>query len=356
MVTLSTGEFDSEKHLLNCQNGVVDLRTGDIRAHRTTDRFTYCVQTDYKPAAKSKLWGDLLQDWFGDDQEIVSYAQRAMGYTITGENREECLFYAYGPGRAGKGTFVNTIAEMLGSPLAQGVQFSVFTGDMGDTLNFRLAPLRSARMATASESRKGDRLNEAIIKNSTGRDAVQAAYKHKDSFSFTPQFKLWMMSNEPPRGDADDDALWNRVRLFAFTKSHLGSEDVTIKDRLSQQSNREGILAWLVAGSVSYYAAGLGTPAQVLENIQSVRQEQDHVYQWITDRCLIKEYAETSTTDLFASYSDWCVEAGVDRAKLSKMGLTQKLSKKGFSYRRTYRAGEQVRLFSGLAILGSHIQ
>ncbi len=275
-----------------------------------------------------------------------------MGYTRNGrEQKKNVLFYAYGPGRAGKGTLVNTVAGLLGAPLAQGVQFNAFT-NTNDAQNFRLAPLRNARMVTASESRKGERLNEAIIKQATGRDGIQAAHKYGTPFTFFPQFKLWLMSNDLPRGDVDDEAFWGRVRLFTFTKSHLGSEDNGIKDALTQQAHREGLLAWLVFGAMRYYAKGLGTPITILQNAQNARQEQDQVHQWLTDRCELQEEAETDTAELYASYSDWCAENGIDKAKLSKMGLTQKLDKKGFPHRRTSRGGVQVRFVSGLVLTG----
>jgi len=334
MVTTPTGAFDAEKHLLNCQNGVVDLRTGELATHEPSNRFTYCVPTAYKPGERSELWEGLLLDWFNQEHEVMLYLQRCFGYTLTGESKEECLFFVSGPGRAGKGTLVNTVAGLLGAPLAQGVQFNAFT-NTNDAQNFRLAPLRNARMVTASESRKGERLNEAIVKQITGRDAIQAAHKYGAPFTFTPAFKLWLMSNESPRGDVDDDAFWYRVRLFTLTKSHMGSEDNGIKDTLTRQAHREGLLSWLVHGAVRYYAKGLGTPATVMQNAQNARQEQDQVHQWLTDRCEVQEGAETDAAELYASYSDWCAENGIDKAKLSKAGLLGKLDKKGFPNRRT---------------------
>ena len=204
------------------------------------------------------------------------------------------------------------------------VKFTAFTGG-GDSQNFRLAPLRNARMVTASESRKGERLREDLVKQVTGRDAIQAAHKYGQPFTFTPQFKLWFMSNDMPRGDVDDDAFWYRVRLFTLTKSHMGNEDNGMKDALTQRGNREGVLAWLVHGAMRYYDKGLGTLAQIVQNAANARSEQDHVLQWLTERCIAHESAETDTTTLYGSYSDWCADAGITVAKLSKMGLTQKL-------------------------------
>jgi hypothetical protein len=49
----------------------------------------------------------------------------------------------------------------------------------------------------------------------------------------------------------------------------------------------------------------------------------------------VQEGAETDAAELYASYSDWCAENGIDKAKLSKAGLLDKLNKKGHLNRRT---------------------
>jgi putative DNA primase/helicase len=329
---------------------VVDLRTGELTTHAPSDRFTYCVQTEYIPGEQSDLWEKLLLDWFNQDFDVMLYLQRAFGYTLTGENREECLFYLHGPGRSGKGTLVNSVAGLLGAPLAQAIQFDAFTGD-GDVQNFRLAPLRNARMVTASESRKGERLNEAIVKHVTGADQIQVAHKYGQPFTYTPIFKLWLMSNDMPRGDVDDDAFWYRVRLFTLTKSHMGEENNTLKAALAQREHRIGLLAWLVHGAMRWYDRGLGTPAKIRQNVQQAREEQDQVHQWLNECCISAESAEISAATLYGSYADWCHDAGITIGRLSKMGLTQKLAKKGYPVRRTTHAGAQVRLVKGLGLL-----
>lgn len=349
MATRTIGEFDTARHLLNCKNGVVNLRTGEIVSHSPSDRFTYCVDTDYVPGERCELWENLLLDWFNGDHDTILYLQRAFGYTITGDNREECLFYMHGPGRSGKGTMINTVAGLLGAPLAQAVQFDAFVGD-GDTQNFRLAPLRAARMVTASESKKGERLNEKIIKHVTGADPIQVAFKYGQPFSYVPAFKLWLMSNDLPRGDVDDDAFWGRVRLFTLTKSHLGEEDNTLKATLAQADHRRGVLAWLVYGSMRWYDRGLSTPAKIRQNAQTAREEQDMVLRWMRECCTVRDGAEATSTELYLSYSAWCADNGIDRAKLSKAGLVTKLKIKGFPNRGTRRGLSPVTLVSGLTV------
>ena len=280
-MTVSNSNFDNEPHLLNVANGVVDLRSGELAAHESGDRFTYCVPTEYHPGARSDLWDRLLGDWFSSDTEMVPYVARCLGYSVTGETKEETFFYVMGPGRAGKGTLVNTVGEVLGHQLAKGVKFDIFTDSRNDPQNFRLAPLHNARLVTASESKRGERFDEGLFKQLTGRDPIEAAFKHRTAFTFTPRFKLWLMSNYPQRGDVDDDSFWYRFRLIEFRKSHIGTEDNSIKDTLLSEAHRRGILAWLLTGAQDWYKRGLGTPAQVWQAAQAAREEQDHVLLWL---------------------------------------------------------------------------
>jgi putative DNA primase/helicase len=333
MVTVSSGEFDHEPHLLNCKNGVIDLRSGELAAHEPSNRFTYCVPTDYTPGERSDLWDRLLLDWFAADHDLVLYLQRAMGYSVTGETKEECLFYVRGPGRAGKGTLVNTVASTLGYELAKGIQFDAFTM-VGDSQNFRLAPLHNARFVSASESKKGERLDEALIKQLTGRDPITAAFKYQTPFTFTPTFKVWLMSNYPPKGDVDDDAFWYRVRLLELTKPHMGTEDNSIKDALLRPENRQGVLAWLVFGSMRWYETSLGTPQKVWDAGEAAREEQDNVLQWIKDCCSVGDQLWVSMDELYRSYESWCKDTGI-RMPLAKNTLCTRLKSKGYDNQRT---------------------
>lgn len=350
MATVGSGEFDQEPHLLNCQNGVINLVTGDLAAHERSNRFTYCLPVEYDPGAHSDLWQNLLLDWFQGNHELALYAQRAMGYTVTGATKEECLFYAYGPGRAGKGTFVNTVAELLGSQLARGLKFDVLTDGARDPQNFRLAPLRTVRMVAASESKKAERLDEGLVKQITGRDQVDAALKHRDSFSFIPQFKLWIMSNHPPRGDVEDAAFWGRIRLLSFTRSYQGSEDTSIKDALRTPENRRGLLTWLIVGAQKWYATGLQTPPQVFQTVQKVRDEQDTVGMWLLECTEGNPAIDTPLDDVYTSYTAWCGDNGT-RHPYTKHVLAQRLNARGYvTERRRLGGSDKKTIVMGLQI------
>ncbi len=352
LVVTSLGEFDKDPDVLNCANGVVDLRTGELVAHGSSNRFTYCVPTPYIPHAQPDMWLKFLSESVGDYDQIAEWLCMAYGYAITGQTTEECMFYAEGPTRSGKGTFALSQLELLGYPLATSVDFSTFTAKRdGNSQNFDLADLRAARLIVAAESGRYSSLNEAVVKNITGNDQIRCAHKHRDFFTYTPQFKIWLSSNYPIKGDVDDDAFWGRVRVIRFPNSHLGSEDKTLKRRLASPENLLGILAWAVEGAKRWYASpqGLVTPKAVAVATQKARDELDHVQQWL-EECAEPSIGNTVTNALlYTSYQNWCEENGHTPKKAAAFGRA--LASKGFEAGYKKVMGRSVRAYHNLALI-----
>lgn len=351
MVAVTLNEFDKDPNVLNCANGVIDLRTGNLIAHGPSNRFTYCVQTPYLPTADTDFWLSFLQNGVGHYGEIGDWLQMAAGYSITGLTREECMFYVEGPTRSGKGTFAQALLTLLGSPLARGVDFSTFTRARdGDSQNFDLAPLRPARFISASESGRYAALNEAVVKNITGNDPITAAFKHRDMFTYTPQFKIWLFSNHPVKGDVDDDAFWGRLRVIRFPNSHLGNEDKTLKWRMSSPEILPGILAWAVEGARRWYAAkqGMTTPFAVHSATQQHRIDLDHIQQWL-EECTVPGSEEAVTVpNLYKSYESWCEDNGHTPKKAVAFGRA--LVAKGFEQCQKRIGGKPHRAYRGLIL------
>jgi len=354
LVTASVSDFDGDPDLLNCRNGVVDLRTGVLTPHEPGQRFTYCLPTDYNPEADRRPWVDFL-DSCGLDQDKVDFLQTSLGYSSTGHTSEEILFYLQGRLRAGKGVFIETVKATLGDmPLATEVDFSTFTMDRGQGQKFDLAGLRSCRFVAASESTKYGRLNAQMVKRVTGGNEIQASFKHRDVFAYRPQFKIWLSSNYPANVDPDDDAAWYRLRVIEFPNSFAGNEDKSLKERLRQPAVLEGVLAWIVEGARFWYGAeqGLAAPPEVTNATAEARDNVDMVGQWLAE-CIQKtgdpnDFVQGST--VYHKYENWCDENGVTPKK--KKGLTQAMNRQGYQAGASKkRNGKTVRGCEGIRLV-----
>jgi putative DNA primase/helicase len=95
--------WDRDIWLFNTQAGTVDLRTGKISPHDPKDYITKIAPV--APHGEAPTWLKFLNRITGGNHELIDYLQRVVGYCITGSTQEHALFFLYGTGANGKGTF-----------------------------------------------------------------------------------------------------------------------------------------------------------------------------------------------------------------------------------------------------------
>jgi len=333
---VSIASFDRHPHLLNARNAVIDLRNGQVLAHETSYRFTTCVPVEYDPQADYSEWVNWLSETVRGGDKVLNWLQAWLGYAITGETSLEQLLYVYGPPRSGKGTLTETLLALMGG-LAKTADFASFT-KRDDYQNFDLAALRNARLVVAGEGMRANELNAAKIKLLTGGDEVSCAHKHRDIFTYRPQYKLVLVSNHKLNVDVDDDAAWARVRVVEFPNSHLGQEDIGLKHRMRQPDNLRAVLAWLVQGARTFYEClargqAIPTPEIVQAATREHREALDFVGQWMAER-LTRGAGQTTARECWQDYSNWCNENGVMHPKGIR-AFREALEKRGVTFERT---------------------
>jgi len=340
-IATSVAELDGDPLLLDCQNGTLDLRTGELRDHNPADLITRGTDVPYDAAATAPRWERFLAEVFDADADLIGFFQRLVGYTLTGETREHVLVVLHGSGDNGKSTAVEVVKELLGD-LAVTAAFDTFArahGDRGPRND--LARLHGARLVTASESGEGRRLDEATVKEVTGGDTIAARFLYGEHFEFRPAFKLLLVTNHRPRVDGDDDAIWRRLRLIPFDRSFEGHEDRHLAATL--RTELPGILAWAVEGCLAWQRDGLGTASAVTAATRSYRAAEDHLGAFLADRCHC--VGAVAATDLRAAYEDYCGETG--ERPLAGHALGARLAKRGIQAK---RGSKGVRTYVGLSL------
>ena len=108
-ITVTADQLDTDAWLLNLENGTLNLRRGELRPHRREDLITKLAQVSYDPQATCPVWDSFLKRVLAGDDQLIHWVQKAVGYSLTGDAREQCLFIAYGLGANGKSTLFNTV-------------------------------------------------------------------------------------------------------------------------------------------------------------------------------------------------------------------------------------------------------
>lgn len=333
-------QWDTDPWLINTPDSTVDLRTGDCVQHDPSSYFTKL--TGATPHGECPRWLRFLADVTGGDGDYQSFLQRVAGYAATGSTAEHALFFLYGTGGNGKGTFLNTLEYVLGD-YATTAPMETFTESRNDRHPTELAMLRGARLVIAQETEEGRAWAESRLKSLTGGDRIQARFMHQDFFEFTPLFKLLIAGNHKPRLRNVDTAMRRRLHLLPFTQRFTGEKrDRDLSNSLKAEAN--GIMRWIVQGAERYLTLGLAPPAVVREATDEYFAAEDLFDQWLAQCCeRDRSYTETPSR-LFKSWQAFA-EAANERAGRSNQ-FAEKLEAAGFRKERAH-AG---RFYSGLRL------
>jgi len=339
-----TENWDADAWLLNTPGGTVDLRSGDLRPHAREDLITKI--TAVAPGGDCPLWLAFLDRVFRSDQALIAFAQRMLGYSLTGSIRDHALFFLYGTGGNGKGVFLNTWHKIMGdySCIAS---METFVASKTDRHPTDLAMLRGARAVMAQETEEGQRWAESRIKALTGGDAISARFMRQDFFTFEPAFKLMIAGNHKPSLRNVDEAVRRRFNLVPFTVTIPKAErDPNLPQKL--EAEWPGILAWGIKGCLEWQRIGLAPPPAVLDATQGYLADEDAIGRFLDERCATGDMlAMEEVKELFASWRDWCNATGEYAGSTKR--FSQNLETRGFP--RTQHPSNRRACFAGIRLL-----
>lgn len=333
--------WDEDEWLLGVTNGVINLQTCQLRAGTPEDKITRQIPLHYDPTAQAPRWRQFLDEVFGSDQELVSFIQIAVGYSLTGVTREQCLILCHGTGSNGKSTLLRTL-RMIAGPYGHNMPFTALE-PVTRTLN-DLADLQGKRLVTASESNEAVRLNEARVKALTGDENITGRQLYERAVEFRPQAKLWLSTNHKPPVRDDSHGFWRRIRLVPFTQQFDPHAEPHLEDTL--QSEAAGILAWAIDGVRQWLEHGLPTPKAVAEATSTYRKEQDILQNWIDDDCVQAPNVSAGSNDLYQDYVRWSQREGYSEKERLSLTMFGRRMVERFE-RKTTRDGK---LYLGIAI------
>lgn len=317
--------WDEVPHLLGVANGVVDLRRGGLVKPDVKQRITKHCGMPFDATATAPTWDKVLTDIF-DEPEMRAYFQAAVGYSITGETREQCLFCLFGEGGNGKSTLTDALTATL-DPYSYTMPFSTLEFQDRSSVSNDVAALAGRRFVVASETQEDVRLNEGRIKSLTGDARITARRLYQEYFSFRPQAKYWLAFNHKPRTTDDSHGFWRRMRLISMLKQFdAGSCDPHLAVKL--QAEKQGILRWAVEGAKTWYEQGLQTPVTVTVDTANYRVENDPLREYFEDRIELGANTYMANGDLYEDYIDYCKKMG-DRFHLGRKKFSQRLLAKG---------------------------
>ena len=257
------------------------------------------------------------------DEDLIDYVWRAVGYSLTGDIREQCLFMCHGDGlerqeRVPRASYARSPAAT--PPTRPSRPSSSITAP---SIPNDVAALVGRRLVTAAETGEGKRLQ---------RGSPQGADRRRRHHGAVHARRVLHVRAGPEalargQSQATGDATTRMASGVACGSSRsCGASPTLDKDEeLADKLLAElpGILAWAVRGAVLWREEGLRTPETVIAATETYRVESDPLGDFIEAECVVGDAAVGSGRQpSTAAYQSWARREGLgDRETLSRDGL-----------------------------------
>jgi putative DNA primase/helicase len=307
-VAVSHQGLDANHWLFNVENGTVNLKTGQLQPHSREDLVTKIAPVVFDASAKCPRWRKFVRRAMGKDKKLVRYLQRFVGYALTGETRAHALVFFHGEGNNGKSTFLNTLYKLFGDYAMRASRGLLFKS-RNEKHPTHLASLHGKRFVTCAEIEEDQEFDEALTKDLTGGDPINARRMREDEWEFNPTHKLFLAGNHKPRIKGTDKGIWRRMNLVPWS---VTISDAKVDQKLPRRLEAEfsGILNWCIEGCLAWQQRGLDPPQSVLVATAEYKKEQDVLGQFFSERLVFGQDERVGRTDLRAAYERWCEELG----------------------------------------------
>lgn len=349
-------ELDRDPWLLGVENGVVDLRTGQLRKTARDEFVTKRAPIAFNVDAKAPRWQRFIEEITGAPTAgaaftarptLAAYLQRALGYSLTGSTAEQKMFICIGAGSNGKNVLLDMFQWIAGDH-CQTIPPEALMATRHDNDAERPSPtaasLAGARTAISSESKDGQKLDVALVKRHTGGGYMTARLMRENTFRFEITHKLWLMTNHRPALDHLDDAMRGRLHMIPFDRRwnrpghperdpNLPDGDKDLMAKLKAEA--EGVLAWLISGAVAYVRDGITPPAEVVRMTRDYFNDQDALGKWLEDYEICAPKDGQLAGALFDEFSTWCHQEGfADFRPNNQKAFSLELKKRGHEKRK----------------------
>lgn len=327
-ITVSIKEFDTNPYLINCLNGTLNLKTGELQKHNPNDLITKLSPANYYPNAVNDRWESFINEIMSGDKEKAKFLQKVMGYSLCGEANQECLYILYGATtRNGKGTLVESILNVLGDYGRTVRPETLATSNRGASSHSEdIARLNGVRFASISEPPKSMQFNASLVKSLTGGDTINARFLNENSFDFKPQMKIYINTNYLP--SVNDKTLFssNRVVVIPFDRHfELHEQDKTLKSYFKTDELMSAILCWLVCGYYMGMVQGFEQPESVKNAIMSYENKSNPIYIFLNEVLIKDKSGKTPVAEAHRQYTNWAKISGYE--PLSQIEFGRRLNK-----------------------------
>jgi len=307
--TIPYGRQVNDRENISClKNGMFNVDSFELLPHHKEYFSTIQINVEFDPTSPPPCprWMQFCEETIQKVGPIMQF-QEFFGYCFTRDTRYEKGLWALGDGANGKSLAMRILRHLVGPENCTSVSFE------GLEDQFQRVSLFGKLVNISTEAGHGA-IDSQYYKKIVSGDDINAAFKHKDSFNFTPFAKQIFALNQMQKIKDNTDGFYRKVLPIMFRRQFLEDDpdrDPFLEKKLLAES--PGIFGWAMAGLVRVRKQNGFTRCEETERlIDDFRRQNNPVQCFVEDKCVIglKEEIFTEKQLLYNAYRTYCGEKG----------------------------------------------
>jgi P4 family phage/plasmid primase-like protien len=309
LVNLTEKAWPKTDKYINCLNGMVNLRTGELLPHKPGYGSKIQIQARFDPDAKCERWLDYLDEVFPEDRTSKKgrkseLLRQFFGYCLLPDCRFQKGMFLYGPGSNGKSKALEALINIVGKENTSTLSIS----DLSQ--RFKAQFLENKLVNVSTETNTRDPIGTEIYKAAIRGEPITAERKYGEPYLFTPVAKWLVAMNDSPVIPDKSYGFVRSVIVLNFTRRFEKHEiDELLGEKLAKE--KDGIFMWALFGLKTLLQnGGFAIPQSVAEEGENFMKTMNPALIYIEENCDVGPDCEIGSKELYKDYQKWCIEGG----------------------------------------------
>lgn len=325
---------------------VLNLKTLERLARTIADNFTFECNAKMIPFDESSPEFIKVEEYFDSlfcgNQETKACVLDILKSVFIGKPLR-FIYMCIGDGLNGKSLLFKILSKIFGQ-FMDVISESVIIEQKGNksALNTEIEKLDKCRVGYITEMREEDALNEKVIKQITGGDAINLRTLQTKDFTIMPTCNMFVLTNELPSFKGEAQASVKRIITIPFNNKF--AFDIGFEEKMLLLSDH--IFTYIMTKGTIRSEYNLSAE-MITEKENYVNQNIDNTLQEFCKICLIDD-AEGSIilNDIRIIFENYCLKNKLKNC-LTQRKFTTKMKKLGFDIK---ESNGKTRLYGKLIV------
>lgn len=302
----TTAELNTNRNLINFQNGVWDIDKGELLSHDSKYLQTLQIPHkvgEYVPFKKTRLYNFFKKTSL--PKEDIMMLLKYMAYCLTLDYGLKTFMILCGQSNTGKSVLIRFFETLIGKQNVSSLSMH--------ELNMRFYPsqLYNRLLNSCADNSSLPLSSIENLKKITGGDQIMHEKKGKEPFFFVPFCKLIFSFNQLPlQLEEKSNAFYKRMRIL-FMNTELFLNNDYVNDLCSEEGVSEVIPYLLKLLPVKE----IPRTSMSDKYVESLRQDSDSIHAFIAKQCELGHNLSVGKDALYESYCRYCVDNGRESHK-----------------------------------------